>query len=153
MAALQEEKAALEKAMAAMLEEKTALEQEKAALIRECSSAQAAGAQAAVELAVEALEKEKAALLLLMHEKEEAARAAAEEKEALLRRTLTMEEEKKEAVSAMEDKLQARIAQLQTAADQAQDDLVVQIQLANFRAEGLNTECSELQAKGLGFRV
>ena len=117
------------------------------------------GAQAAVELAVEALEKEKAALLLLLHEKvdadflspslslslppslppslalslspshaqthththaqEEAARASAEEKEALLRRTLTMEEEKKEAVTAMEDTLQAKIAQLQAAADQA----------------------------------
>ena len=36
---------------------------------------------------------------------------------------------------------------------QAQDDLVVQLQMANFRAEGLNTECSELQAKGFGFRL
>ena len=30
---------------------------------------------------------------------------------------------------------------------------MVQLQLANFRAEGLNTECSELQATGLGFRL
>ena len=30
---------------------------------------------------------------------------------------------------------------------------MVQIQLANFRAEGLNTECSELQARGFGFRL
>ena len=30
---------------------------------------------------------------------------------------------------------------------------MVQIQLANFRAEGLNTECSELQARCLGLRL